>query len=627
MSEVAAESKNLTPEQQDKLKFALDEVQRLGEVYQSTKPEEKADLSFEYKETRTQTDQIRGDQVVNNAGGYVFEVSDKSKILRFLILGTTGGTYYSTEKELTMDNMMGLIKIIDNGDAHLILRTIYVVSTSGRNPKQGALMMAYALVSRYRVGFETTNTEYQEYLRAMHNAGFAMLNAVCRIPTHLFAFVKNCELIARATNGKGTNKSTGWGRQMRASIANWYYSQPPSKLAMQVTKYKKREGYTHRDLFRLSHPISSKHKCREGERLEVEQIYHYIVKDSLRPRKRSLNPQEFEAEEPLSKYSVLDLDQEKDSKCLDMIQTYINLNSETSVPEVVHAIKTHNLVREHIPTEHLNDQSVWHALLDKMPMTALIRNLGKLASISALDEEHVGKVVSMLTDESQLKAARIHPLNIILAKSVYSSGRGDKGSLTWEPNPLVENALEDAFYKAFINAPPTNKRICFAFDISGSMTSQISGTKLSCRAASAALSLVSLKNEKQVECVGFCHTLEELPYRGDWKIDQICNHMDTLQMGSTDCAQPMLWAAENNKKFDVFIVYTDCETYYGTVHPYEALRKYREASGITDARLIVMGMTATSFTIADPSDAGMLDIVGFDSAVPQLIHEFVCGEL
>jgi 60 kDa SS-A/Ro ribonucleoprotein len=40
------------------------------------------------------------------------------------------------------------------------------------------------------------------------------------------------------------------------------------------------------------------------------------------------------------------------------------------------------------------------------------------------------------------------------------------------------------------------------------------------------------------------------------------------------------------------------------------------------AKLVVVGMTATSFTIADPSDAGMLDVVGFDTAAPQVMADF-----
>jgi trove domain protein len=36
-------------------------------------------------------------------------------------------------------------------------------------------------------------------------------------------------------------------------------------------------------------------------------------------------------------------------------------------------------------------------------------------------------------------------------------------------------------------------------------------------------------------------------------------------------------------------------------------------------------MTSTGFSIADPDDAGMLDVAGFDHAVPNLISEFSRG--
>ena len=52
----------------------------------------------------------------------------------------------------------------------------------------------------------------------------------------------------------------------------------------------------------------------------------------------------------------------------------------------------------------------------------------------------------------------------------------------------------------------------------------------------------------------------------------------------------------------------------GKVHPHKALRAYRERTGIP-AKLVVVGMTATGFSIADPDDGGMLDIAGFDHGV------------
>jgi len=38
-------------------------------------------------------------------------------------------------------------------------------------------------------------------------------------------------------------------------------------------------------------------------------------------------------------------------------------------------------------------------------------------------------------------------------------------------------------------------------------------------------------------------------------------------------------------------------------------------------------MTSNGFTIADPNDAGMMDVVGFDSAAPQVISNFARGEI
>ena len=64
----------------------------------------------------------------------------------------------------------------------------------------------------------------------------------------------------------------------------------------------------------------------------------------------------------------------------------------------------------------------------------------------------------------------------------------------------------------------------------------------------------------------------------------------------------------------------------GAVHPAKALQDYRKSSGI-QARLIVCAMTSNGFTLADPEDAGMLDMAGFDSAAPNIIRSFALGEI
>jgi 60 kDa SS-A/Ro ribonucleoprotein len=118
-----------------------------------------------------------------------------------------------------------------------------------------------------------------------------------------------------------------------------------------------------------------------------------------------------------------------------------------------------------------------------------------------------------------------------------------------------------------------------------------------------------------------------------------------ISMGGTDCALPMLWAIDNKgrlyyfcqlkfdmlflflEKIDVFVVYTDSETWFGKIHPTEALKRYRQEMNCPNAKLIVVGMQSNGFTIADPNDKGMLDVVGFDSAAPQVMSLFAEGQI
>ncbi|MFH4983043.1 hypothetical protein AB6A40_009752 [Gnathostoma spinigerum] len=290
------------------------------------------------------------------------------------------------------------------------------------------------------------------------------------------------------------------------------------------------------------------------------------------------------------------------------------------------------LVREHIPTDLLNDVAVWTELLQNMPMTAMIRNLGKMTSLGMFDgtpknKDNVQAVVLKLTNEEALHAARVHPVSVLLASSTYKSGGGFRGKLHWEVNSRITDALEKAFLLSFKNVKPTGKRMCLALDVSGSMGCQIMNSDLSCRDAAAALSMIFLRTEPLVDVVAFSHKMVDVCITKNSSLSEIIEKMDAIEMGGTDCALPMLNAIKKRKKYDVFMVFTDNETWYGNVHPFTALKQYRHAMDIPDARLIVFGMTATEFTIADPADPGMLDVVGFDSAVPEVVREFLLGNI
>ena len=125
----------------------------------------------------------------------------------------------------------------------------------------------------------------------------------------------------------------------------------------------------------------------------------------------------------------------------------------------------------------------------------------------------------------------------------------------------------------------------------------------------------------------FSHVFSDFPLAKSTSLSDAMRNIHHYNFGMTDCSLPMQYALEKGLLVDTFIVYTDSETYYGSIHPCEALRQYRQASGIHDAKLIVCGMASNGFSIADPADPGMLDVVGFDASAPQVMASFSAGRV
>ena len=271
-------------------------------------------------------------------------------------------------------------------------------------------------------------------------------------------------------------------------------------------------------------------------------------------------------------------------------------------------------------------------------MTALIRNLATMTRVGLLAPLSNGTryVVGRLTDQEGLRKARIHPIGILAALRTYAQGHGERSDNTWTPVQGVINALDAAFYLTFVNAPVTNKRWLLALDVSGSMASgNVSGVVgLTPREASAALALVTASTEPMHELVGFTSgsragwefgggpaALTKLAIHKGQRLTDAIEVVSNLSFGGTDCALPMLYATKNKLPVDVFVVYTDSQTWAGNVQPVQALQEYRQRMGI-GAKLVVVGMTSNGFTLADPNDAGMLDVVGFDPGVPAVLSDF-----
>jgi 60 kDa SS-A/Ro ribonucleoprotein len=290
---------------------------------------------------------------------------------------------------------------------------------------------------------------------------------------------------------------------------------------------------------------------------------------------------------------------------------------------------------EMVPSDRMGESAVWEALAEDMPLVATMRNLGNLTRHGIIAPMKFQKAVEALERIGQDGALTTHPISVLQALLTYRSGKGLRGRNTWEPVPQVVDALDAAFERSFRSAPRTGSRLYLAVDVSGSMSwGAMAGVEgVTPRMAAAAMAMAVARREPNHVIRGFAGgnnrriggtRMAPLDVTARDSLTDAMRKCQELAWGRTDCALPMLDALDQRIPADCFIILTDSETWYGKVHPMEALRKYRQEMQIP-AKLVVVGMVSNRFTIADPEDAGAMDVVGFDTAAPQLIAGFVSG--
>jgi 60 kDa SS-A/Ro ribonucleoprotein len=390
---------------------------------------------------------------------------------------------------------------------------------------------------------------------------------------------------------------SGWGRSLKRSIAAFYAEKNEDQLVYQILKYRSREGWTHKDVLRLTHlrPFGFQ-----------SDIFAFVCANEKKLEKNAFKNQ--------------------------MIRDYVTLSKIRSEELALAFIKKYEASWEMLPTELLNNASIWKELVFSTPLTALIRNLNRLTNLGLLVEGSPIEVhvLSQLTNVDVLKKAKVHPFNMLKYWKTYSSGKGFSGNGSWIVNARIAAAMEEAYYLSFAVVHKTNKKIFIAIDCSDSMTwssNNIKGTNISSRegAAAMAMTVVKTENIENVIVKGFSRDLVDLNLTKNMSLNEVMDCMKKVSPSSTNFSAPIEYALKNKIFIDVFISYTDNEVNSGK-NPTAVFKDYRDKIN-PRAKLIVVAFTAGKFTIANPNDRGMLDMVGFDSAAPEIMREFILDNI
>jgi 60 kDa SS-A/Ro ribonucleoprotein len=137
------------------------------------------------------------DQIQNNAGGFVWQISDKEQVIRYLVIGSEGGNFYQTPQQVSSKCASCVLRMTRTPDNFKwLIETIRDVSTSGRAAKQESTLLALATASV----FAPTPAAKTEALNAV--------NDCVRILTHMYMLIGYIKIFSKAGHPNLTAAAT-----------------------------------------------------------------------------------------------------------------------------------------------------------------------------------------------------------------------------------------------------------------------------------------------------------------------------------------------------------------------------------------------------------------------------------
>lgn len=504
-------------------------------------------------------------QVRNNAGGYVFEVNDWDYLDRVLLCGTQEGTYYVTERALTLAALSHVQECLKL-DAQRTIDRAVEFSASGRSAKNDWPLAVLALAVAKDQGAKLA---------------WAALPKVARTWSHVYTF----EALLR---GFGYRK---WGRAHRQALwATMIGSRSVDNVAYQSIKYQERNGIRGADLTRAAHFAAQAKTKLDKENVGILRVIQWMRGD----------------EQGLS-YGTPVLVWAAEALKLPSIEP----------EDAAMLIEDHGVPEQAVPTTLYKHPIVARALLGSMLGTALLRNLRRFQKMGVFeDESAVDLAVSKLTSPDYLKKHRIHPMQILLAHKAYSVA-GE--------NPKITRALETALSLSFGQQEPTGKTQVIALDVSGSMGgTAVNGMPLTCIEAETVMALAALKAEpNNVHVIAFDTEIKDFCLTPDMTYGAAVLAVGRLVYGGTDCSLGLQYVKNRVPNADALTIFTDSETWAGR-HGFEVLNEINATRPEKPLKVATVAMAANSFSTLPP-DPNHLLAVGMDASLLTVLNSFLIG--
>lgn len=253
------------------------------------------------------------------------------------------------------------------------------------------------------------------------------------------------------------------------------------------------------------------------------------------------------------------------------------------------------------------------------------QNLNTFARHGVFDIAGMGEVVAAkLRDPQAMARARVMPFQLM---SAFKAASGEVPS-------EVRDALQDAMEMAIDAVPSIGGRVVVCPDVSGSMSSPVTGwrgsatSSVQCIDAAALMAAAVLRKNPQARVLPFAQQVVKLSLNARDSVMTNAQALAAIGGGGTNCSAPLALLNQERAEVDLVILVSDNESWVDARHGETktmqewALLKQRNPQ----ARLVCIDIQPNATTqAAERHD--ILNVGGFSDAVFTTVASFASGEL
>ena len=267
----------------------------------------------------------------------------------------------------------------------------------------------------------------------------------------------------------------------------------------------------------------------------------------------------------------------------------------------------------------------WTAIARQAPWQMLRMNLNTFARHGVFEEKGLAeRVAAKLRDREAIRKARALPYQLLAAYVTAANVPA-----------IVRDALQDAMEIALENVPAFAGRVAVCPDVSGSMSSAVTGHRrgatsaVRCIDVAALMAAAVLRTNRDAVVLPFEQCVRELELNPRDSVMTNARTLASIGGGGTNCSSPLRWMNQRRVSADLVILVSDNESWVDANKrgATETMRQWTEFKVRNPAaKLVCIDVQPNSTTQAQERD-DVMNVGGFSDEVFGIVGAFASGEL